>query len=582
MFGKALMILATVLTLSQISSATDYYATPSGAGNGNGSSWANALPQSQMENALDATMPPGDVLHLGSGTYSQPIHLDSSGTASSPKRIIGESTGGGLPIMDMGNWSRSNPTVGTWSAIGFANAASFWSIENLVIQDVVYAIRPSDPFTGQHVGITFRNLTIQNCEHALYIYDAKNWQIENIIARAYAKQGIRFDHDCTDIVVRNCTADLSGGDPTWYDDAEQYPFGFLVDTAGQGENPNSNITFENCLAQHNRTNKQTDSYWNGDGFVINQGNSGVFKFVRCRALDNEDGGFDVKADVTMIDCIAFQNRRSFRFWNGSSSMSNCVSGYPQKRGGCCSVDGVWVHDAVVTMNFCTIHGAGDYGVEEDSAGQVTLNNSIVSFTGTSGAFTSGNVSLASSSVTYRPNSGVDPQYLNPQPTWTGIGSNMNSNTYGASKGYLQDSNSSPVISDYQIVQTLTAPTIDGLVDSNWSSAIGRTIGNIVVGSVADDNDLSGSFRTLWDANNLYVLVEVKDEAQQNDSGSQTWTALKSTLMRITISQAPTEAMITNTVLHGPAARWGSKRPSMLLRPASLPRVWPLRTDIPSR
>src|SRR6185369_16363221 len=372
-----------------------------------------------------------------------------------------------------------------------------------------------------------RNLTIRNCEHAMYIYDAANWLIENINAREYAKQGVRFDHNCNGIVVRNCSADLSGGDTTWYDDAEQYPFGFLVndpgnDAAGQPRPPNSNIIFEDCLAQHNRTNKQGDTYWNGDGFVINQGNTGAFKFVRCRALDNEDGGFDVKADVTMIDCIGFQNKRSFRFWSGSSSMSNCVSGYPQKRGGCCTVDGVWVHDAILAMKFCTIHGSGDYGVEEDSAGQVTLYDSVVSFTGASGTFTSGNVTVASSSVTYRPGSGVDPQFVNPQASWNGIGSNMNSNTYGTSKGYLQDSNSNPQISDYQIVHTLNAPTIDGIVEPTWGSALSRAIGNIVVGSVAGDNDLSGSFRAFWDANNLYVLIEVKDEAQQNDSGAQTW------------------------------------------------------------
>ncbi len=72
------------------------------------------------------------------------------------------------------------------------------------------------------------------------------------------------------------------------------------------------------------------------------------------------------------------------------------------------------------------------------------------------------------------------------------------------------------------MQTNTAPTIDGLADSSWNAAPSRTINNIVVGAVTDANDLSGSFRTLWDADNLYVLVQVKDEAQQNDSGSQTW------------------------------------------------------------
>lgn len=520
---NALLVIGTVLTLSQANFATDYYMTPSGAGSGNGSSWSNALQQSQMENVLDTSMQPGDVLHLGSGTYSQAIHLDSSGTASNPKRISGESTGSGLPIMDMGTWSPSpNPAAGPPYAISFGNGTGYWTIENLVVQDAVRGIRTDDLVTSQCVGITLRNLTIRNCEHPVYIFYAKNWLIENVRATEYSKHGFRFDHNCSDIVVRNCTADLSGGDTTWYAVAEQFPFGFLVDTPVQGEGPNSNISFEDCLAQHHRKNTGQPSYWNGDGFVVNQGNTGIFKFVRCRALDNEDGGFDIKADAQMNGCVAFQNKRNFRFHSGNVSMTNCVSGYPQRLGGCCTIDGVWVHDAIVTMNFCTIHASGDYGVEEDSAGQVTLNNSIVSFTGSSGTFTTGSVTLGSTSVTYRPGSGVDPQYVSPQASWTGIGTNMNSTTYGTSKGYFQDSNSSPAISDHQIVQSLSGLTIDGLVDSHWSSAISRAIGNIVVGSVADNNDLSGTFRTLWDTNNLYVLMEIKDEAQQNDSGAQTW------------------------------------------------------------
>lgn len=512
--SRALLTLGLGLVLSQASLAGDYYATPSGAGSQDGSSWCNAFSQSQIENALDSSMQPGDVLHLGSGTYSQAIHIDSSGAAFASKRLAGEDTGSGLPIIDMGNWSRSNPTSGAWSALGFGNAASYWIIENLVIQDVVHGIRTDDLSSGHYFGIALRNLTIRNCRHPLYIFDAKNWQIENSKAREYTKHGFRFDHNCTDIVVRNCIADLSGGDTSWYDFSEAFPVGYLVDDP-VAEPPNSNIIFEDCLAQHHRLNGQLSTdYWNGDGFVINQNNTGFYKIARCRALDNEDGGFDIKPAVTMTDCVAFQNKRNFRFHSGTSSMSNCVSGYPLKRGGAFGFGGVWVQDATLTLDFCTIHGSDGIAVQEDNAGQITLNNSIVSFSGSSGTFTSGSVTLASTTVTYRPGSGVDPRYVNPHAGWDGLGSDMNSLTYGTSKGYFQD--------DHRLVQTSIAPTIDGLADAIWNAANSQPIANIVVGTVANDSDLSGSFRTLWDANNLYVLVQVNDEAQQNDSGTQSW------------------------------------------------------------
>lgn len=121
--SRALITIGLGLTLSQVSLATDYYATPSGAGSQDGSSWCNAFSQSQVENALDSSMQPGDVLHLGSGTYSQAIHIDSSGAAFTNKRLVGEDTGSGLPVIDMGNWSRTSPTSGAWSTLGQSSVA---------------------------------------------------------------------------------------------------------------------------------------------------------------------------------------------------------------------------------------------------------------------------------------------------------------------------------------------------------------------------------------------------------------------------------------------------------------------------
>lgn len=65
----------------------------------------------------------------------------------------------------------------------------------------------------------------------------------------------------------------------------------------------------------------------------------------------------------------------------------------------------------------------------------TVNNSILSFTGSSGSFTAGSVTLGGTTVTYRPGSGTDPDYVNDDPAWDGLGNDFNSLTYGTSKGY---------------------------------------------------------------------------------------------------------------------------------------------------
>ena len=54
MFGKALLIIGFGLTLAQATLAKDYYATPTGAGNRDGSNWENAISQTQIENVLDS------------------------------------------------------------------------------------------------------------------------------------------------------------------------------------------------------------------------------------------------------------------------------------------------------------------------------------------------------------------------------------------------------------------------------------------------------------------------------------------------------------------------------------------------
>jgi fibronectin type 3 domain-containing protein len=60
----------------------------------------------------------------------------------------------------------------------------------------------------------------------------------------------------------------------------------------------------------------------------------------------------------------------------------------------------------------------------------------------------------------------------------------------------------------------TAPVIDGNVDSVWSNATSYSIGNIMnygAGTVTSAADLSGSYQTMWDSTNLYLLVTVTDD-----------------------------------------------------------------------
>jgi len=69
----------------------------------------------------------------------------------------------------------------------------------------------------------------------------------------------------------------------------------------------------------------------------------------------------------------------------------------------------------------------------------------------------------------------------------------------------------------KIVQTAAAPVIDGQVDDVWARAVPYATANVNRGKVESAQDLSSTFRLMWDQTNLYVLVEVTDDKLFNDS-----------------------------------------------------------------
>jgi hypothetical protein len=73
--------------------------------------------------------------------------------------------------------------------------------------------------------------------------------------------------------------------------------------------------------------------------------------------------------------------------------------------------------------------------------------------------------------------------------------------------------------DIEISSVTKPPVIDGQVDAIWSIASVQQIGTRIDGTVTDAADCSGSWRVLWDATFIYVIVDVNDEALFNDSSS---------------------------------------------------------------
>lgn len=60
--------------------------------------------------------------------------------------------------------------------------------------------------------------------------------------------------------------------------------------------------------------------------------------------------------------------------------------------------------------------------------------------------------------------------------------------------------------------------IDGTIDAAWGAVSGQSFANnLIQGAVSSPNDLSGTFKLLWDNTYFYVLGEIIDDVKINDS-----------------------------------------------------------------
>ena len=414
-----------------------HYLTVAGAGALDGTNWANAFSASQLATVLNTTMANGETLFIGSGNYgNRTLSLTASGISGKPKSIIGVDTGDGLPVFDSTNWTRTNPDAGQYSIISLGAGVSHWEISNLVLRNCQYAVRATTS-TPDRTGLVFRGLDIQLVRHGFYLSDCDDMTIEDCAVTSYTKHAYRLDQGCDNVVFSNSLADLSAGDATWWDYSEPFPFGFIVNNSGVA---NTGILFLDCTANNNRRNNQNTGYWNGDGFVV-EGNTVGADFIGCVAVNNEDGGYDIKPAATFTDCVSVRNYRGFRLWDTAKTMSNCVATYPFRRSdtnpaGTESGDCIWLQHSVATLDYVTTYSnTTGAGVREEGTGTATVTNSILSCAGSSGYFTLGSVTLGSGTATYRPGAGTDPSYVNPVSTWNGVGTHMDSQTYGLTKGY---------------------------------------------------------------------------------------------------------------------------------------------------
>jgi len=68
-----------------------------------------------------------------------------------------------------------------------------------------------------------------------------------------------------------------------------------------------------------------------------------------------------------------------------------------------------------------------------------------------------------------------------------------------------------------VAQAAKAPVIDGTAEDIWSTASQYKLENVIYSPLSSANDLSADYKAMWDRDNLYLFVDVRDDVLKNDS-----------------------------------------------------------------
>lgn len=388
--------LLSLLGLSGCLCAADFHVSPADAG--------------AASEIFNDRMQPGDRLVLGTGIYQDlGLKLVTGGADGRPKII--EGTAGAVMVS---SWSIKKPDKGA-TAITLAPGLRHVVLRNLSVQRYCIAIRADRAAENPRGHLVFENLSMERMRHGFYLSDCDDVAISGCKLKRYSKHGVRFEQGCDRVALKDCVADCSEGDPLWETQTEVFPFGFCINDGGV---PNTGFLFENCVARNHIKSNQTVKYTNGDGFVV-EGNARDVAFRSCRALRNQDGGFDLKVkDVRLEDCVATGQRRDYRVWK-SGTLTNCFGGWSEA--------GLWVKEGSVKASRCTFlhHRKSTVEAEDPAKRPVLLDCLIVS--NSPGSFDGGNSNVVARSA-------AELGIADPKPEWDGSGNVMNSSIH-SNKGY---------------------------------------------------------------------------------------------------------------------------------------------------
>ncbi|MEZ0274502.1 MAG: right-handed parallel beta-helix repeat-containing protein [Roseimicrobium sp.] len=421
-------LLSACVLSAQADVTANRYLSPQGTGTKEGSSRENAAAAvgDGLQKAWDA-LPADGTLWLLPGEYVG-VTLDISASEDKATRTLAGEVAGDTRAVFVGDFDKARPEKTGGHIITIKEGASRWALKNLDFRNVNTAVH----LLGSNEAGTIEGVRVYGAREGFRFEGkgkakevSKDITVQDCLFEHFTKRGVRMRPGHDSISVKRCRADAGGKE--WA--TEPFHMGFAV------EEGCDNITFTDCVARGSY-NDADKGYWNGDGFCAESG-AGTITWVRCRAFDNTDGGWDTKADLSVfVDCIALRNKRNIRIW-GKATLENCLAAFPQYPK---STDGACVWSkGDVQMTRCTL--VGSRPVECEDGGKVTLEKSyVVGLPKTDGeriAFPTEGTSLSNSEVVQSDAEGVKALLVAPEKGFKG-GTGFNRKEGSGAVGYKHE------------------------------------------------------------------------------------------------------------------------------------------------
>jgi Ca2+-binding RTX toxin-like protein len=313
-----------------------FYISPTGAGAGDGSSWANAAKISKLPGLIDQAGPGGQVLlRADQGAYNvtTPIIISDGGGAGAPVVVRGaDAFGQPMNIEILGNRNMAGGVAGS-EVFRLMNGADNLTFENMVFRNVGNgAFR----FGADVHDVTLQHMDAYNVVRFVEDYASgsnatatvSNLTVKDVEVHGYSKGAIRLQYNSHDVVIQDVLGD---SEKQTYDN---FAIGVHLDG-----------TVHNVVLSHvimaNNWNTSSD-YWNGDGFATERGVYNI-RFEYTASNGNTDAGYDLKSNDTVLDhATADANKRNFRLWGDNITIQDSTGTNPHRYGGSGSQDQVWL------------------------------------------------------------------------------------------------------------------------------------------------------------------------------------------------------------------------------------------------